>query len=218
MKLSRRALLAAAAPAPLPPPDRIVVALPGREIVRAEWDGSIDSSARPGSLWKPFLALNHPGNPRLHCDGRRCWLGRRHGWLDLPAALAQSCNQYFHQLYPSLPQPLNLLGLPQPAGDDWPNWPATPRQLALAYAELLARRAHHPLVLAGLRQAAGQGTARPLGDGWLAKTGTGPSARHAGDGWVVAARPADTPTELILFRQRGVTGAQTAARLARESR
>ena len=68
--------------------------------------------------------------------------------------------------------------------------------------------------MAGLRQAAGHGTAKSLGKNYLAKTGTGPSKYHAGDGWVFAAHPADNPTKLILYRQRGVTGAQAAAALA----
>ena len=212
--LTRRSLLAAFA-APLPPAGRIVLHIPTRQFLRTDWPEGMDQPARPASLWKPFLAAAHSGpNPRFHCDGKRCWLGRSHGWLDLPGALAQSCNQWFHQLYPTLPQPLSLLGLPVPENADWPNWPCSPRALALAYAELLDRRAHHPLVIAGLRQAAEQGTARPLGPRYLAKTGTGPSARHSGDGWVFAAYPADTPVKLVIFRQQGVTGAHAAASLA----
>ena len=81
-------------------------------------------------------------------------------------------------------------------------------------AELLARRADYPLVIAGLRQAAEKGTAKALGRNYLAKTGTGPSKEHSGDGWVFAAHPADNPTRLILYRQRGVTGSLAARNLA----
>jgi hypothetical protein len=69
--------------------------------------------------------------------------------------------------------------------------------------------------MAGLRQAAEKGTAKPLGPNVLAKTGTGPSKLYSGDGWVFAATPADMPTKLVLYRQRGVTGAQAAQALAK---
>jgi len=216
--LTRRSLLLAAA-VNLPPPDKLVLRLPSAEIENARWSGGIDTPAQPGSLWKPFLAAAHSGpNPRFHCDGKQCWLGRRHGWLDMPGALAQSCNQWFHQLYNTLPQPLRLIGLPDPPNEDWPNWSCSPIQLARAYGELLARRTDHPLVIAGLRQAAEQGTAKALGRNFLAKTGTGSSKYHSGDGWVFAAYPAGNPTKLILYRQRGVTGAQAARSLANDLR
>lgn len=212
--LSRRSLILAAA-IKLPPSEQLVLRLPENEMQIANWSDGIDAPAQPGSLWKPFLAAAHTGpSPRFHCDGNQCWLGRRHGWLDMPGALAQSCNQWFHQLYKTLPQPLNLMGLPQPPNDDWPIWPCSPKQLIHAYAELIARRADHSLVIAGLRLAAEQGTAKSLGRNYLAKTGTGPSKHHAGDGWVFAAHPADNPTKLVLYRQRGATGAQAARSLA----
>jgi hypothetical protein len=213
--LTRRALLAAAVPPALPPPEKLILRLPDATVLSAQWSQDPNLPAKPGSLWKPFLAAAHSGaSPRLQCDGKQCWLGRRHGWLDIPGALAQSCNQFFHQLYQHLPKPVTLINLPAPPNPDWPNWSCSPLQLANAYAELLARRVQYPLVLAGLRQAAEQGTARSLGRHYLAKTGTGPSKRHAGDGWVLAAHPVDTPTRLILYRQRGVTGAQAATALA----
>ncbi|MFN0102698.1 MAG: hypothetical protein ACKV2U_11490 [Bryobacteraceae bacterium] len=211
----RRSLLAAAFWPGLPSAERIVLRLPEAEIQSVDWSESIDTPAQPGSLWKPFLAAAHTGpSPRFHCDGKQCWLGRRHGWLDMPGAIAQSCNQWFHQLYKTLPKPIHLLAPPERPNDDWPNWTCSPKQLVLAYAELLARRIDHPLVIAGLRQAADHGTARSLGKNYLAKTGTGPSKQHPGDGWVIAAHPADTPTKLILYRQRGVTGTQAASALA----
>lgn len=213
--LSRRTLLAAALTPGLPPAEKIILRLPEAAVQSAQWSEDLHAPAKPGSLWKPFLAAAHAGpSPRFHCDGKQCWLGRRHGWLDISGALAQSCNQFFHQLYAKLPKPIALLNLPEPPDHDWPNWPCSPMQLAKAYAELLARREQYPLVLAGLRLSAEQGTARPLGRDFLAKTGTGPSKFHAGDGWVVAAHPADTPSKLILYRQRGVTGAQAAVALA----
>ncbi|MCC6539307.1 MAG: hypothetical protein IT162_17275 [Bryobacterales bacterium] len=213
--LSRRALIAAAVTPALPSPERLILRLPEASVVSAQWSEDPNLPAKPGSLWKPFLAAAHTGaSPRFLCDGKQCWLGRRHGWLDIPGALAQSCNQFFHQLYAQLPKPVTLLNLPEPLNSDWPNWPCAPAQLAKAYAELLARREQYPLVLAGLRQAAEQGTAKSLGRHYVAKTGTGPSKMHAGDGWVLAAHPADIPSKLILYRQRGVTGTQAAAALA----
>ncbi|MBI2686282.1 MAG: hypothetical protein HYX27_08195 [Acidobacteria bacterium] len=218
--LSRRSLLAAAAWPNQPPAERIVLRLPGLQIVRTDWSERIDSPAQPASLWKPFLAAAHTGPPpRYYCDGSQCWLGRRHGWLDLPAALSQSCNQWFHQLFVTLPRPLptlQMFGLPPQSDADWTQWACPPSTLAHAFAELIARRMDHPLVIAGLRQGAERGTAKSLGRGYLAKTGTGPSKFHSGDGWVVAAHPVDTPTCLVLYRQRGITGAQAAAALAAE--
>ncbi|MBL8241397.1 MAG: hypothetical protein JNM66_28490 [Bryobacterales bacterium] len=217
--LSRRALLAAAVPPALPPPEKLILRVADGSILSAHWGDDPSLPARPGSLWKPFLAAAHAGpSPRFRCDGKHCWLGRRHGWLDIPGALAASCNHFFHQLYAQLPKPVALLNLPEPSDPDWPNWPCSPLQLATAYAELLARREQFPLVLAGLRLAAEQGTAKPLGRDFLAKTGTGPSKWHAGDGWVFAAHPAATPRNLILYRQRGVTGALAAAALAQSLR
>ncbi len=218
--LSRRSLLAAALAPPLPPPDRIVLRLPEAQFLSIDWSDDADAPAQPGSLWKPFLAAAHSGpSPRFHCDGKQCWLGRRHGWLDMPGAIAYSCNQWFHQLFPTLAKPLSTLGhfgLPAQADLDWTLWSCPPKLLAQAYGELIARAKDFPLVMAGLRQAAEKGTAKALGAGYLAKTGTGPSKRHSGDGWVVAAHPVDAPTRLILFRQRGATGAQAAAALAKE--
>lgn len=209
--LTRRSLLAAAIA--LPKPDLLILSLPTAQLLENRWSEDPEQPAQPGSLWKPFLAAAHAGpSPRYHCDGSQCWLGRRHGWLDMPGALAQSCNQWFHQLLPTLPRPLTLIGLPTPSGNDWPQWPIPPLQLARAYAELLARKDDHPLVIAGLRLASEQGTAKALGRHFLAKTGTGPSKLHSGDGWVFAANG----TRLYLYRQRGVTGAQAAAALARE--
>lgn len=212
---SRRSLLGALLLPGLPPAERIVLQLPEAVILRTDWSDHIDAPAQPGSLWKPFLAAAHVGpSPRFHCDGSRCWLGRSHGWLNMSAALAQSCNQWFHQLYETLPRPVSLLGLPEQTSEDWTAWRCSPLQLIRAYAELFARRADFPLVIAGLRLAAEKGTAMALGRGYLAKTGTGPSKFHAGDGWVVAASPAASPAKVILYRQRGATGAHAAAGLA----
>ncbi|MDB6071999.1 MAG: hypothetical protein JWL81_3170 [Verrucomicrobiales bacterium] len=67
----------------------------------------------PGSTFKPLVALSAPGNggkPQIYnCSGSvhyagrpfKCWIanqGGEHGRLDLPEALAQSCNCYFYQL------------------------------------------------------------------------------------------------------------------------
>lgn len=67
----------------------------------------------PGSTFKPLVALSAPrngGEPQIyHCSGAvdyagrsfKCWIasqGGEHGRLDLPEALAQSCNCYFYQL------------------------------------------------------------------------------------------------------------------------
>jgi len=205
--ISRRVLLAAIVPAS----SDLVVYRNGR-IVVDEWRGGLDGAVRPGSLWKPFLAAAAVRPAEAVCTGAGCW--RRHGRVQLVEAIALSCNRWFDSQEFDRTA-LSKFGLS--AGErNWSAWPSTPRQLALAYAELLARRADHPSVEAGLRLAAERGTASALGPGFLAKTGTSASERHAGDGWVFAAwGPA-----LAIYRQHGVPGSVAArslkARIAKE--
>lgn len=105
-----------------------------------------------------------------------------------------------------------------------PGWRVTPLALARAYAQLVSTppTSVTARLLRGMRMAArAGGTANRIGahdDGVLAKTGTAPCVATAaercvadGDGLVIAAFPADHPTALLLVRERGTTGAETAA-------
>ena len=107
-----------------------------------------------------------------------------------------------------------------------PEWRISPITLARAYAALVAQSQSvlASRLLSGMRLAAGPGgTASKIGrhpGGVLAKTGTAPCVPGAttgsgrcvanGDGLVVVLSPADHPELLLLVRQRGTTGAQTA--------
>ena len=104
------------------------------------------------------------------------------------------------------------------------NWRMTPLTLARAYARLAAQPQTEVTarLLRGMRMAAeAGGTAVRIGmhdGGVLAKTGTAPCVAAPaepcladGDGLAIAAFPADHPTELLLVRERGTTGAETAA-------
>jgi cell division protein FtsI/penicillin-binding protein 2 len=72
--------------------------------------------------------------------------------------------------------------------------------------------------------AAESGTAKALGRGVLAKTGTAPCVAprmHAGDGFTMVLDPAEAPRIALLVRVHGVPGAEaakTAVRILREMR
>ncbi|MCS6985821.1 MAG: penicillin-binding transpeptidase domain-containing protein [Leptospiraceae bacterium] len=67
-------------------------------------------SSMPGSLMKPFTAFflleKDPHffmEKKIYCRGRdpygrKCWLPKGHGWINLSSALAHSCNYYFQQI------------------------------------------------------------------------------------------------------------------------
>ncbi len=87
------------------------------------------------------------------------------------------------------------------------------------------RRASEPRVgeiLDGLRMAAESGTARAVGRGRMAKTGTASCVaekRDAGDGFALVLDPADAPRRALLVRVHGAPGAEaakSAARILRE--
>jgi cell division protein FtsI/penicillin-binding protein 2 len=103
-----------------------------------------------------------------------------------------------------------------------PDWRISPMALADAYATLATQSNSETvnLVLTGMKMAAWPGgTAARIGrhpGGVLAKTGTAPCVQGPercianGDGLVVVLAPAENPRLLLLVRQRGTTGAQTA--------
>jgi cell division protein FtsI/penicillin-binding protein 2 len=186
-----------------------------------------------GSLTKPILALayarTHNSFPQVTCHGTRdrCWLPRGHGSLGIEAALAHSCNAYFLRLASqtdprALEDVLQLLGLPSPPAEATPaelvgldpSWKISPASIAHAYASLLSQP-DAGSILAGLRQAASEGSASALfAEDALAKTGTAPchlrSCIAGADGLVIAITPIENPRTLLLVRQQGTTGAATA--------
>src|SRR5205823_10665976 len=151
-----------------------------------------------GSLVKPFVAFACRGGASVidcHGESGRCWKPGGHGRLDLPMAIAYSCNAYFLALARSvdvaalerlyLPAPLDLsletlIGL----GD---RWPLAPLELMRAYRELLALPSRD--ILRGMRLSAKLGTAREIRCDAYAKTGTAPcrhEKRSPGDGYAIA--------------------------------
>jgi hypothetical protein len=163
---------------------------------------SSDAPVTVGSLQKPFVArawaMAHPGeaSPRFRCGPESgCWLPAGHGELGLTRALSLSCNTYFRQLARATPlagldaslraagftrgprSAEEAIGLP---GEEGP-LRIRPSALLAAYAELTrspwpAGEPIHTEVLAGLREAGLEGTAKALGQrGYWAKTGTVPA-------------------------------------------
>lgn len=190
-----------------------------------------------GSLIKPFTAFaysqSHAQFPEVTCHGTAdlCWRPRGHGRLDLPHAVAQSCNAYFRALAADVqPQDearaLGSFGLPATEltrdamaglGDEFR---ATPLQLTRAYAKLSARRENDAVaqLVSGMRMAAQSGTARAVARNVkeapaLAKTGTAPCVHGnaPGDGFAVVLYPADSPRLELLVRVHSAPGAQAAS-------
>ena len=216
--------------------DYLVVDVHTRHVLRQQWNDA-DIPIPVGSLVKPFSALAYAGDfPTFVCHGAadRCWLAHGHGRLTFREAVAQSCNAYFLNLARDVdPATLAVVaskfGISAPAADTadariglGKDWKISPIALARAYAEL-ASRASEPRVaeiLAGMRGAASNGTARGIGrDAMvLAKTGTAPcvaARRHTGDGFTVVLDPADDPRIVVLVRVHGVPGAEAAKSAAR---
>ncbi len=212
-----------------------------REPLASRWTNA-DRAIPVGSLVKPFVALAAieagTAPAHLHCGGEadQCWLPKGHGDLALSGAISHSCNAIFLKLAARVPAEAlehvcRRYSLPDPGDESAAtriglggNWRIPPSALATAYLELVARKsdAGVPQILAGLRGAAREGTARALGIAALAKTGTAPCSkldhRHAGDGFTIALFPPEAPRYLLLVRVHGVPGAQsakTAGRIAK---
>lgn len=174
-------------------------------------------------------------SPDFNCRGAvdRCWLPSGHGTVALPQALAQSCNAYFLALGATLDAGLACVsfarfGLHPPSPPLAPAamigltdaWRETPFDLVRAYAALLSRNASHDYneVVAGMHLAVRDGTARGAALAFgtadlLAKTGTATCchARTApADGFTFVLYPSVAPRFLLLVRQHGHTGADTA--------
>lgn len=202
---------------------------------------SIDAPITVGSLQKPFVAkawaLAHTGeaSPRFRCDpDSGCWLPAGHGELGLTRALAVSCNTYFRHLALATPMaeldrslrtagftrgPASAeeaIGLP---GEHGP-LRIRPSALLAAYARLT--RSSWPVgepiraeVLAGLREAALDGTAKAIDHrGYWAKTGTVPASDGNPLHTCGLALAVDDAGWSILARLEPGTGREAAAALA----
>jgi len=207
--------------------------------IAAKWSER-DQPVPVGSLVKPFTALAYAEShsfrfPEHVCTGgNSCWLPKGHGTLGIVAAISSSCNSYFAELASNtggfqVTSVARRFGLNGPGANASPEamagqfgvWREVPESLVRAYAMLLGRRSQPAIrdIVDGMAESARVGTAASLAHigphhTFLAKTGTAPCthAEHApGDGFVIVAWPADLPSHLLLVRQHGVPGAQTAA-------
>jgi len=208
-------------------PDFLKIDISTHQAIEQNWSGA-QNPVPVGSLVKPFLALAYSGEwPEHVCSGEHCWLSRGHGRLKFREALAQSCNEYFLNLAERVDADALALvarkyGITPPENDSaqariglGTGWKIPPLALARAYAEL-SSRASEPRVaeiLEGLRLAARSGTARAIGGGRMAKTGTAQCLsrqQDAGDGFVLVIEPAEAPRAVLLIRVHGTTGAAAA--------
>jgi len=203
-------------------------------IIAARWVDP-ETPVPVGSLLKPFAAMAYGEThgqqfPRLLCKGAagQCWLPRGHGALDLPHAIAYSCNAYFLVLARDIdPSAIAAIAQrfgfakPTPAADAsayigiGAGWPVAPQALARAYCELSARATDPELrpILTGMALSAKSGTGRGVGSGAYAKTGTAPcihSPRQPGDGYAIALWPIESPRYALLVSVDGAPGAQAA--------
>lgn len=207
----------------------IVVDVRTRQVVKQDWPDA-GQPLPVGSLVKPFTALAANGPfPELVCNGTidHCWLAKGHGRIGFRDALANSCNAYFLELARgvdahSLEVVAAKFGIPSPDLETpearigvGRNWQVSPLALTRAYCELTSRAAEPRVaeILAGMKLAAESGTARAIGRGALAKTGTAPcvaNRKHKGDGFTIVLAPADSPRIAVLVRVHGLPGAEAA--------
>jgi cell division protein FtsI/penicillin-binding protein 2 len=200
----------------------LLVDIAGNEVIGANWD-SADEPVPLGSLVKPFVALSAQSR-KFRCNPRECWQTGGHGELDLPHAIAESCNSYFLQLNAAatpelirtmtarfhLPDPSNFK--PSTLTGFGSDWPISPHQIALAYAALASGRSAGA-VRQGMRMSASWGTAKAIHSDALAKTGTAPCShkqKAPGDGYVAILYPAQSPRHVLLVQIHGVSGAVAA--------
>lgn len=211
-----------------------------KNVIAFRWPDS-GRPVPPGSLLKPFVALAYAQShdfkyPVFNCRGSidGCWYPPGHGRMGITQAIEYSCNAYFLKLAQRVsPQTLRVvaeqLGISTTPRAFTPAaliglgglWRMTPRQLARAYLNLVARAdgpGEAPLIR-GMALSAEAGTTSAIeralgGRAALAKSGTAPCihSRHApGDGYVMVLYPAESPQLLLLVCVHGVPGAKAAA-------
>jgi cell division protein FtsI/penicillin-binding protein 2 len=209
------------------------------KVLASRWDNP-QAPIPLGSLVKPFTALAYGEHhafryPAHICRGTAtgCWLPHGHGDVDLPSAIAYSCNSYFRALTANMtavdisPTAMRFGLEPPPPETAGPTlaglghrWLISPLNMARAYLEFVRRRDQPGVrqILAGMSQSAEKGTgaevdrALPFPDA-LVKTGTAMcthAKRAPGDGFTIAMSPSDDPQILLMVRVHGVPGAQAA--------
>ena len=209
------------------------------KVLASRWDNP-QAPIPLGSLVKPFTALAYGEHhafryPAHICRGTAtgCWLPHGHGDVDLPSAIAYSCNSYFRALTAKMtavdvsPTALRFGLEPPPPETAGPTlaglgnrWLISPLNMARGYLEFVRRRDQPGVrqILAGMAQSAEKGTgaevdrALPFPDA-LVKTGTAMcthAKRAPGDGFTVAMSPSDDPQIMLMVRVHGVPGAQAA--------
>jgi cell division protein FtsI/penicillin-binding protein 2 len=202
----------------------------------------------PGSLMKLITAqaaLRKGLSFHYHCVGHdeiegkkyTCWTYKGHGDVDLPRALALSCNLFFARLgskiglepllqelksYGFSPESLNL-ELPKFAIGDSPAFRVSPLEIAEFWDQYLdfIQKPEASGIKQGLLRAVEEGTASRAGvKGMeiLGKTGTADSLRtgFATDGWFLAATPADQPRFALVIFLREAHGFDEPAGLAKK--
>jgi cell division protein FtsI/penicillin-binding protein 2 len=208
-------------------------------VLASRWDNP-QAPIPLGSLVKPFTALAYGEHhafryPAHICRGTAtgCWLPHGHGDVDLPSAIAYSCNSYFRALTANMtavdvsPTALRFGLEPPPPETAGPalaglgnRWLISPLNMARAYLEFVRRRDQPGVrqILAGMAQSAEQGTGAEVDralpfPGALVKTGTAMcthAKRAPGDGFTIAMSPSGDPQILLMVRVHGVPGAQAA--------
>jgi cell division protein FtsI/penicillin-binding protein 2 len=217
----------------------VLVDAASQRVLDSRWD-DLDRPLPVGSLIKPFTALAYADThrftyPTFTCRGSvdRCLLPAGHRRIGIAAAVAGSCNAYFHELAQrtapealavrlqwfgvrantSAPTRASMVGF----GDELK---LAPSAVIRGYLELVSR-AQQPGVspiLEGMREAARTGSGRGVGGAVqgadaLVKTGTAPcshSRRATADGYTIVIYPADRPRVVLLVQAHGRTGADSA--------
>ena len=226
------------APASREPAYLLLDAATGRQL-GVRWD-DLDRPLPMGSLIKPFTALafaeaHRRTYPTLVCRGSvdGCWLPAGHGRIGIVAAIAGSCNAYFHHMSrhtspEMLASTLQWFGMQASAADVTPasmvglgeGLKLRPPAIARGYLEIVARATQPGVspIVEGMMVSARAGTGRAVGAAMgradaLAKTGTAPcvhSPKAAADGYAVVIYPASQPRVVLLVQAHGRTGADTA--------
>jgi cell division protein FtsI/penicillin-binding protein 2 len=199
----------------------VLIDVTGNQVLGRRW--ASEAPIPMGSLMKPFTAMSFGADVgQARCNPAQCWLAAGHGDVDLIRAISESCNSFFlqkaatispdrlasmvaefHLPMPNDTRPETLIGLGS-------NWTVSPQHLSLAYAALAHHRDAGP-ILEGMRRSALSGTAKFLGTGLLAKTGTAPCShtkKAPGDGYVAILYPAQAPKYMLLVQVHGVSGAE----------
>jgi cell division protein FtsI/penicillin-binding protein 2 len=183
------------------------------QVIAKRWQNA-ERAIPVGSLVKPFTALAYGEAAQTKVCATFP--------ANLEQAIAHSSNAYFGELARNLDSGAVMavchrLGLPLPSGPEGltgmgKSWQIAPLDLARAFGQLLREPCAGPILL-GMRHAAQSGTAKAIGRGALAKTGTAECShtpREAGDGFAIALFPAESPRYTVLVRKNGTSGANAA--------